>query len=115
MVGSFFTEPLRRFRTLCPAVATTMSKAEVVRFFVAQKLGVSHFLQSPAQALVVPEHYRGIRVVSAGFLENARRRGLRVYVWTINGEDEMKRLMALGVDGLVTDYPSRLLKLIQHN
>jgi glycerophosphoryl diester phosphodiesterase len=35
-----------------------------------------------------------------------------VHVWTVNELDEMRRLLDLGVDGLVTDYPARLSRLI---
>lgn len=42
------------------------------------------------------------------------RRGRRVFVWTVNDEDDMKRCMDAGVDGLITDEPRRLLTLLQH-
>ena len=39
--------------------------------------------------------------------------GLPVHVYTINEPDEMQRLMALGANGLFTDYPDRLLELVE--
>jgi len=41
-------------------------------------------------------------------LQEARALGLRVVVWTVNEPAEMARLLALGVDGIITDYPDRL-------
>ncbi len=41
-------------------------------------------------------------------LREARALGLRVVVWTVNERHEMARLLALGVDGIITDYPDRL-------
>jgi glycerophosphoryl diester phosphodiesterase len=38
----------------------------------------------------------------------AKRLRLKVLPWTVNERAEMERLMALGVDGLITDYPDRL-------
>jgi glycerophosphoryl diester phosphodiesterase len=38
----------------------------------------------------------------------ARRLGLKVIPWTVNERADMERLIALGVDGLITDYPDRL-------
>lgn len=40
-----------------------------------------------------------------------QRRGYEVLVWTVNDEAEMQRMIGLGVDGIITDYPDRLLKL----
>jgi glycerophosphoryl diester phosphodiesterase len=34
--------------------------------------------------------------------------GGRVLPWTVNDPADMRRLIALGVDGLITDYPDRL-------
>ncbi|OYT71523.1 MAG: glycerophosphodiester phosphodiesterase [Chloracidobacterium sp. CP2_5A] len=52
----------------------------------------------PHHALVTPA-----RVAAA------HRRGLRVITWTVNDEPDFRRVVACGVDGIVTDYPARLL------
>jgi glycerophosphoryl diester phosphodiesterase len=38
----------------------------------------------------------------------AKNLGLKVIPWTVNERADMERLIALGVDGLITDYPDRL-------
>jgi glycerophosphoryl diester phosphodiesterase len=35
-----------------------------------------------------------------------------VHVWTVNEEEDMQRLLDLGVDGIITDYPDRLLDVL---
>ncbi|MFE8885866.1 glycerophosphodiester phosphodiesterase [Pseudarthrobacter enclensis] len=54
-------------------------------------------------ALQVPVRYGAVRVVTPGFLRRAHTLGLTVHVWTINEPDEMRRLLELGVGGIVTD------------
>ncbi len=54
-------------------------------------------------ALQIPERRSGIRVLTKPLLDAAHRRGVEVHVWTVNDVDEMRRLVALGVDGVVTD------------
>ena len=54
--------------------------------------------------------------VSADFVDprliaDAKTHGRRVYVYTVNDPDEMRRLRAMGVDGVFTDYPERALHL----
>ena len=43
--------------------------------------------------------------VDAALLQAAHDRGLRVVPWTVNDRNTMRRLIRLGVDGLITDYP----------
>jgi glycerophosphoryl diester phosphodiesterase len=63
-------------------------------------------------ALQVPAQFRGQPLVTAAFVKHAHHHGLEVHVWTINEVDEMHRLLDLGVDGLVTDFPARLAAVI---
>ncbi|HZO07745.1 MAG TPA: glycerophosphodiester phosphodiesterase [Myxococcota bacterium] len=54
--------------------------------------------------------WRGL--ASPELVAAAHAAGLAVYVYTVNAEDEMRRLLDLGVDGLFTDYPDRLRRLV---
>ena len=44
--------------------------------------------------------------------EKAHSAGLQLVAWTINEEEQMRRLIATGVDGIITDYPDRLLSVL---
>ena len=44
----------------------------------------------------------------------AHRRNLSVYTWTVDEPDEMLRLIAFGVDGIMTNYPERLRELTEY-
>ncbi|MCA8880415.1 MAG: glycerophosphodiester phosphodiesterase [Rhodobacteraceae bacterium] len=50
--------------------------------------------------------------VDAGAVTAARKAGLGVIVWTANSDDEIARLASLGVDGIVTDYPTRAQRIL---
>ena len=56
-----------------------------------------------------PEH----TMVDARYMAWARRRGYRVHTWTVDDPQEMRRLIGLGVDGIITNTPRVLRDLIQ--
>jgi len=108
MIASFNTGALKKFRSLCPAVATSAGSSEVILFYSLQKVRLESIYSPNALALQVPEKYGAIQVVNRRFVEAAHKRNLRVHVWIVNDIDSMKRLLKLGVDGIITDYPQQL-------
>lgn len=65
------------------------------------KLGFQPAIYSPLHRLVTPR-----------MMANAHERGIRIIPWTVNELDDMQRLISMGVDGLITDYPDRAQKLL---
>jgi len=45
-------------------------------------------------------------------LTKAHQQGVRIIVWTVDAEEEMEKFVTMGVDGLITNYPDRLLKTL---
>ncbi|UUT35424.1 glycerophosphodiester phosphodiesterase family protein [Microbacterium elymi] len=62
-------------------------------------------------ALQVPERRGALKIVTRGLLEAAHRRDVEVHVWTVNDPADMRRLLDLGVDGLVTDRADLALEI----
>ncbi len=56
-----------------------------------------------------PEH----TMVDADYMAWARRRGYRVNTWTVDDADEMRRLISLGVDGIITNVPGVLRSVLE--
>jgi glycerophosphoryl diester phosphodiesterase len=63
-------------------------------------------------ALQVPPGFGGRDLVTPRFVEHAHAHGLAVHVWTINDPAEMHRLLDLGVDGIMSDFPGRLAQVV---
>jgi glycerophosphoryl diester phosphodiesterase len=106
---------IRRFREVSGGrVATGSSIWEIVAFDLSRRLSLSRFLRPSYQALQVPEGYRGIlRLVTPSFVRAAHQLGVRVDVWTINTEPDMRRLLGYGVDGIMTDRPDILNRVLE--
>ena len=112
VVASFHSSVVSEFRRACPEVATAASSSEATDFLARYRAGVSESYSPPMQALQVPEHGMGMTVLTRGFVEAAHRRNLLVHAWTVNDEAGMRRLVGAGVDGIMTDYPDRLLEVL---
>jgi glycerophosphoryl diester phosphodiesterase len=60
---------------------------------------------APYQAFQVPETAGRIRIVSPRFIRHVHEAGKRLQGWTIDEEADMQRLLAWGVDGLISNRP----------
>ena len=49
-----------------------------------------------------------LEFISSDFVEDAKDRGLKIFVFTVNDQDDAKRIKKLGVDGMFTNYPDKL-------
>ena len=105
--------PIVRFRALVGGrAATSASGAEIRNFLFGSWAGATRWLRPAYVALQVPETWRGVRVVSPRLIAAAHRRGLDVHVWTVDEAAAMERLLAWGVDGLMTDRPDVLARVM---
>jgi glycerophosphoryl diester phosphodiesterase len=59
-------------------------------------------------ALQVPRRVGELEIVNEAFIEAAHHAGMAVHVWTIDEEQEMRELVDLGVDGIISDLPTVL-------
>ena len=108
---------ITRFRKVSQGkVATAASTIELLIFWVLHLLRLGRLYNPQFQALQPPETYKGVlRVVTPRFVREAHQRGLRVDVWTIDDEPAMRRLLGFGVDGIMTDRPDILAKVLGEN
>jgi glycerophosphoryl diester phosphodiesterase len=95
---------LRAARRALPEMASSASSPEVrlalYRSWV--RWPVSRVAYGGYQ---VPERAGGTRVVSPRFIQDSRRAGLPVQVWTVDDEQDMRRLLTWGADALITNRP----------
>jgi glycerophosphoryl diester phosphodiesterase len=83
------------------------SRREVAFFWAAARLGARRWAGAYS-AFTVPEYQGRLRVVEERFAGLARRVGKPVHVWTVNDPGQGQRLRAIGVCGLITNFPQRL-------
>mgnify|MGYP006232778821 FL=1 len=69
-------------------------------------------LSKKAKIIQIPLKWKGIKVLSKKVIKNAKKKGLLVHVWTINDEKTIYELIDMGVNGIVTDEPELLMKIL---
>jgi len=119
-VASFNWQTLAEFRQECPEVSTSAGFDEVLALLSDAPAGGQQQQQGTAadkahrpRVVQVPESAGGRELLTAKLIEAAHRRGLEVHVWTVNDEAAMRRMIKLGVDGIITDRPDKLIELLK--
>jgi glycerophosphoryl diester phosphodiesterase len=121
-VQSFDWRTLAALRRLAPEIARVCLSAERPGFDTIERgrrgpspwtasLDIDEFggstprLVAAAGCVVWSPTFRDL---TPGLLAEAKALSLKVIPWTVNEPADMERLVGMGVDGLITDYPDRL-------
>ena len=112
LATSFKAKTLRQFRRQCPEVATSTGFTEGLAFYILSRLYLGAAYPPPAQAVQIPERFGALHVAIPQFIRAAHAHNMHVHIWTVNKPADMQRLLALGVNGIITAYPDRLLKVL---
>ena len=107
-LGSFNSKVIKKINSLEPKILTSMGISQVIMYKFFQKKNISKLIQ-------IPTRWSGIKVITKKFIDRLHNDGLKVHVWTINKEKEMQSLIDLGVDGIMTDNASGLIKVMKQN
>jgi len=91
-------------------VSATRRQLRLFYFFHAFPGGGPYL--PPVDALQIPDYWEERRITSPRFLREAHRRNIAVHVWTVDDPTAMRELLAWGVDGIQTDRPDLLSRVL---
>lgn len=112
MIASEHQGPIDEVRVLAPGLPTNLPRGEIAELLQAMAARKEGY-HPRGDAVQIPPEYEGWKLATGETVEFAHRAGLEVHVWTVNEEAEMRRLLDLGVDGIISDYPARLLAVVR--
>jgi glycerophosphoryl diester phosphodiesterase len=92
--------------------AVSASTEEMRRFYIRHRLGVGRFFPPRADVVQAPEMYDGRRVVTRRLVRELAARDIPVHVWTVDDPADMNRLLDWGVEGIITDRPDVLGRVL---
>ena len=88
------------------------SRREIAVLWARSRLGLGPG-QVRCAMFSVPEHWRGLRVPTRGFLRRAHAAGAAVHVWTVDDPQRAIALWTAGVQGIVTNDPAAIVRARQ--
>jgi len=112
IVASFNDLATERFRELAPDVWISPGTMGTGTFVGAVRRGEDPPPMHHA-ALQVPTQFAGVVIVDEAMVAAAHSAGLALHVWTIDEREEMDRLLAVGVDGIMSDRPTVLVESVR--
>ena len=113
MVGSFDHDINERFEAVTWGQIPIGAGESEVRQFVKKHVPYLNGLaKSSVDSLQLPTSGEGYDLTTSNIIQSAKKRNMSLYYWTINDEEQMRELIAKGVDGIITDYPDRLRRVL---
>ena len=116
VVASFHDEAMQNFRTTCPEVATSASRGEVTEFVLLGKVFLSGLVAPQYQSIQPPydpSESMNIPIMTRRFIREAHAKNVAVEPWTVDDPALMKQYIEWGVDGIMTDRPDLMMKVLK--
>ena len=116
VVGTFHDEIEEELKANYADLMRGAPTGTAAKFVLTQYLGVNLFDNSDFACLQIPTSYDlGIEVYlnKETLIKRAHRRNIAVQYWTINDPDEMRELIELGCECIMTDNPKLLKEVLE--
>jgi glycerophosphoryl diester phosphodiesterase len=112
-VGSFLDAQAERLGALLPGVCRFLPEQAATQHVLAAKAGAAPVgLPAGFDLADLPAQVGDVTVAEPPVVDHFHRLGIPVHIWTVDDEDEMRALLAIGVDGIVTDRPDVLARVL---
>lgn len=108
LVGSFLHTALSRINRT--AICRSASRQETAVFWLSSRIRLAPCCRR-YDALTVPVRTGRLHIVDGRFVETAYRKSMPVHVWTVDDRAEAEHLRSLGVSGIITNWPERMVGL----
>jgi len=111
LIASEHQEPIDHVRAIAPDLPTNMPAREVGLFMMSLSPHAGPYAPT-GDALQIPPEHHSWKLVTRESVGAAHRAGAEVHVWTVDEPSEMRALLALGVDGILTNHPTRMIRVL---
>ncbi len=116
IVGSFNDDSIKRFLHSTDGKIAVGTGTKALKYYVIlHKLRLDRLYPLKRHAVQIPLKVGKVDLATQRLINTIRERNIAVHYWTINDEETMKELIKKNVDGIITDYPNKLIRLLNEN
>lgn len=116
MIASFDRQMYDRYvdlkETTHPQLLFSPQEDKITVFYVLHLLRITTFFAEKVSAFQVPMGQDNINLATENFVTQANKHNIAIHYWTINDEADMRKLIEIGADGILTDRPTLLKSVI---
>lgn len=112
-LGSFDDAVAARLRELLPDACHYAPENMAREYFIGSRARITGFFPPPVDAFALPVTSGDTEVIDPLLVDTIHEQGRFLWAWTIDEEPEMRRLLELGVDGIMTNRPDLLDDLMR--
>jgi glycerophosphoryl diester phosphodiesterase len=104
LLASEHQNRLDEVRSAAPGIPTSFGYLEIAAFMQAMATQDANY-HPAGDALQIPPEYYSWKLATPETVAMAHRHGVEIHIWTVNDESTTVRVLDLGVDGIMTDFP----------
>ncbi len=113
IIGSALVSVSKKLKEAAPDIASFCHKWDVILFYVLHKLHMGFLYRPEHQAIQPTANAKFFKITCPSMIQSAHKKGMLFHAWVVNDEKQMEELLKTGVDGIMTDYPERLDKVLK--
>lgn len=113
LVASFHDDVMKHYcRETDKSYPMSTAKKETTKMILTTKTATGILYAPEAVATQIPVESSGLNLAKKRIVKSAHRHNMAVHYWTINDKEDMKTLIEMGADGLITDRPDVMMQLL---
>lgn len=115
VIASFHTnvyDKIKEYQKTYPNLKFSPNESGIILLYATHWFGLDFVYDEPVSVLQIPVSQSGLPLDTRLFISAAHRHNIAVHYWTINDESKMRELAEKGADGIMTDIPSKLKRVL---
>lgn len=114
LLASFEQKIINNFNDIAKGkVAISGGKNEVTKFVLLHKFFLSKLYSPKVDVIQMPTEQKNLNLKDQKLISGAQKLNMQVHYWTINDKEEMRQLLQLGANGIITDKPELLIEVMK--